>query len=370
MSLSACIMLADIDRTFLCRFCRRSRLSGNDFQIGEIGGTTATQLGVRTYDGDSRLSDFNYGVGVPTREAFETNITQSTLDITTSDGTPFNVDLTGATNLDDAILAINTVTGVNATAQRDPNNNNVLQLIDNTEGAERLSITQSGADITINGGIDFSIPSADLSITVSTGDSFTVDITGAKTVQDVLDLINTDAGNIGLITARLAESGNGIELVDTGGGTLTVTSLEGSQAAEYLGLKATAETSASSTTGVFTGTDRNFLETDSVFTTLIRLRDALEANDLPAIERAAARIGDDIHRVTFAQADIGARFQCLQLTQQNLQDEVIQLKSALSDEIDVDLAQAISELTARQISLEASLRASANILQLSLLNFL
>ena len=67
---------------------------------------------------------------------------------------------------------------------------------------------------------------------------------------------------------------------------------------------------------------------------------------------------------------MGSNFQVLQLTGQNLQDEVIQLKSALSEEIDVDLVQAISELTARQVSLEASLRATANILQLSLLNFI
>jgi flagellin-like hook-associated protein FlgL len=46
------------------------------------------------------------------------------------------------------------------------------------------------------------------------------------------------------------------------------------------------------------------------------------------------------------------------------------LRTALSDEIDVDLIEAISNLTARQISLEASLRAMANVLELSLLNFL
>jgi flagellin-like hook-associated protein FlgL len=48
----------------------------------------------------------------------------------------------------------------------------------------------------------------------------------------------------------------------------------------------------------------------------------------------------------------------------------VQLQSALSDEIDVDLVEAISNLTARQISLQASLQAMANVLQLSLLNFL
>ena len=42
----------------------------------------------------------------------------------------------------------------------------------------------------------------------------------------------------------------------------------------------------------------------------------------------------------------------------------------LTDEIEVDIVEAISNLTSRQISLEASLRATAQILQLSLLNFI
>jgi flagellar hook-associated protein 3 FlgL len=42
----------------------RSRLSGSDFQIGENGGLTATQLGIRTYTSSTKLSDLNYGVGV------------------------------------------------------------------------------------------------------------------------------------------------------------------------------------------------------------------------------------------------------------------------------------------------------------------
>ena len=49
----------------------RSRLSGADFTIGENGGTTATQLGIRTYTGDTELADFNRGIGVPTTDSLE-----------------------------------------------------------------------------------------------------------------------------------------------------------------------------------------------------------------------------------------------------------------------------------------------------------
>ena len=53
-----------------------------------------------------------------------------------------------------------------------------------------------------------------------------------------------------------------------------------------------------------------------------------------------------------------------------LQDENVQLKSALSDDMDVDLVEAISNMTARQYALQASLQTAANLLQLSLLDFI
>jgi len=348
----------------------RSRLSGNDFQIGEIGGgQTATQLGIRTYTEATKLSAFNYGVGVPTKDDVSVAITLADLEIIASDAQTFSVDLSGATTLADAINTINAATAGNVTAQLDADGNGI-ELIDNTTGFERLTVTQSGSDIPINGGIGFSLPSDDFAITAIDGQNFRIDVGSAKTVGDVLDAINSATG--GAITAQLAESGNGIELIDNtaGSGELTVTVLSSSQAAEYLGLVAEEETVNTSVTGTLTGTDQNFLETDSVFNTLIRLRDALENNDINAIERALAKVDSDIGRVTFARAEVGSRVRGLQFSRDSLQLEEIQLRSALSDQIDVDLVEAISELTARQISLEASLRSSANILQLSLLNFI
>ena len=56
--------------------------------------------------------------------------------------------------------------------------------------------------------------------------------------------------------------------------------------------------------------------------------------------------------------------------QQNLEDEDVQLRTALSDEIEVDLVEAISNLTARQVSLEASLKRRRTSCRLSLLNFI
>jgi flagellar hook-associated protein 3 FlgL len=213
------------------------------------------------------------------------------------------------------------------------------------------------------------------------GTELWVDVTGAKTVQDVINLVNSHPRNNNATTsveARLASTGNGIELVDTSTvttGELTVRAAEGSEAAQLLGFGPQGETQASSSAGPggsysLTSEDRNTLEVDSIYNTLIRLRTAIQDGDPVAVQEAVDRIDVDLNRVVFAVGDIGTRLQTLDSVETRLQDENVQLKSALSNEIDVDLVQAISNLTARQYALQASLQTAANVLSLSILDFL
>ena len=102
----------------------------------------------------------------------------------------------------------------------------------------------------------------------------------------------------------------------------------------------------------------------------MRLREALANDDFPAIGREISRIDEDLDRVNFARSEIGARLQSLDSLQSRHQDEEVALKSALSQEIDVDLAEAISEFTTRQFALQSALQTSANLLQMSILNFI
>jgi flagellar hook-associated protein 3 FlgL len=157
---------------------------------------------------------------------------------------------------------------------------------------------------------------------------------------------------------------------------LTVVSLEGSQAAEMLGFVPAGQTQASSTTTdgsgnyVMQSADRHTIESDSVFTTLIRLKQALENNDVEEIGQSIERLDTDLTRVNFARADIGSRLQSLEVIGTKLEDENVQLRSALSDDIDVDLVEAISNMTARQYALQASLQTAGSLLNLSLLDFI
>ncbi len=386
----------------------RSVLSGADFTIGENGGTTATQLGIRTYNGSTQLADFNRGVGVVTNDAVDnsfTPITASDLVITARDGTVLTVDLDAATSLTAVATAINSPpnhTGTTAVVASVTPDGRGIRLVDQSTGGGSLTVQGNAAaealgfvapgvasvsDSTPDVNGDLSLNSYrhtledDFVIVARDGSELWIDATGAKTVQDVIDLVNNHVKNNNgttAIQARLAATGNGIELIDSSTSTtgdLTVRAAEGSQVAQLLGFVPAGETEASSNTGPggdysLTSEDRHTYEVDSVYNTLIRLRKALQDSDPVAIGEAVDRIDVDLNRVTFARGEIGTRLQTLDAVQTRLEDEGVQLKSALSNEIDVDLVEAISNLTARQSSLQASLQTAANILNLSILDYI
>jgi flagellar hook-associated protein 3 FlgL len=271
------------------RITVRSRLSGVDFSIGENGGTTAADLGLRSLTDATFLNDLNYGRGIETAA-----------------------------------------------------------------------------------GTDFTIRRKD-------GVALDIDVDGAATIGDVINLINTHPLNVGPnnVVARLATSGNGIELFDAnlaGAGTLEVEATFGSRAAYDLGLVANGQTIAVATSGptgdTLVGTNANPLEVQGVFNSLLRLYDSIVDFNLPAIERAVQEMDEDFQTVNFARAEIGARGRSLQSLEHYLEDERVQLKSSLSDEIDTDLADAIAQLSAQQAALEATLRLTAQTFQLSLFDFL
>jgi len=390
----------------------RSRLSGGSLSIGENGGTLATQLGIRNFTGATRLRDFNQGVGVPTTDKIET-IDATKLDslrIVARDGTVIDATLAGANTLQAVLAAINTApannTGTTAVLARLTADGNSIELLDSstattgslvvqnvpgTTAAEYLGFVASGAaqqssstpdsagNYLMSGG---KVLGNDLQITARDGQTLLIDLAGAVTIQDVIDRINNNAANntgSTRIVAQLARTGNGIELVDQStvvNGDLVVRGAQGSQAAQYLGFLAADQSQNSSHTTdasgnyVLQSTDRNAIEPDSVFNTLIRLKEALSQGDVAEIGRSIERLDKDISRVTFARSEIGVRLQSLDVIGTKLEDESVQLKSALSDDVDVDLVEAISNMTARQYSLQASLQTSAMLLQLSLLDFI
>jgi flagellin-like hook-associated protein FlgL len=119
-----------------------------------------------------------------------------------------------------------------------------------------------------------------------------------------------------------------------------------------------------------TGTDQNPLEVAGLFTGLLRLQSALKANDNVAVQRAVAVLDQAVVGMNYTRADLGAKQQGLDVLKDRLDAEEIDLREVLSMEHDVDIVEVISNLTARQMALDAGLRATAAMFEMTLLNYL
>ena len=224
----------------------RSRVSGADFCIGENGGTTASQLGVRSLDWNTRLDALDFGRGVydytgpgTAASATYTSVSaNSGLMLTArNEGTEWNdytlkfvptTDPQGKVTVSMDETAKEIIIGINpgvTTAceiveafETQPGPKQFFDLKLNDSVTVEGGGTNNGSGVVYdgfvkttggsNGGIDFIITRND-------GTIMEIDIHGAQTMTDVLQIINNHPLNVdGLLTAALSKTGNGIELVD------------------------------------------------------------------------------------------------------------------------------------------------------------
>jgi len=368
----------------------RSRVSGSDFMVGENGGITATQLGVRTFTGNSLLEDLNYGreFGAQTGDDFT---------VTLADGTVVTVDVSAAETIDDAIALMDGMAGGKLQA-RLATYGNGIELVDSSDGNGAMSVdivgssyaavslglvpegqTASGApvgEIAASATLASAAAKSDLIFTAKTAgttangttvvfnaaaapgvsynagsETLTFDVVaGVTRAQDIVSLL---AGSpyVGMFEATHDQSDNppndGSGFVDGG-------------------ISATM----SGGTDTLTGTDSNPLETDGIFTALVRLKTGLENNDMQEIQRATEMLDVQTVDVSFVRADVAARHLSVEALQMRVEDEEIDLRDALSKDLDIDFIEAVSNFSGRQVALEASLRTTAQIYGMSLLNYL
>ncbi len=245
----------------------------------------------------------------------------------------------------------------------------------------RLADFNDGRGITIaDGQVDplTNLPDADQNvdfrITLTDGSTFDVDLTPSdiESVQDVIAKINADAAAAGfgaVFTASLSTGANGILLSDTSAGAsqIEVESLNG-YAAEDLGLLGGSFTGGA--TATYQGSDTSTVRVDSLFTTLIELRDALRGNDERGITFAGERLEEDLDRLASARALVGGRASRVEAAQLRLDDTTVLNKSLKSERQDLDLIEASSRFSLLQTQLQATLTAVAQSQRLSLLDFL
>ena len=112
-----------------------NRLSGAEMHIAESGGTTATDLGIRSYHASTPLAALNGGQGV---EIIEGKVDLTIID---SNGATYDVNLDGATTIQDVIDKINAVTGAAITASL-VGTGNGIRLVEAAPGAGQLRVVR------------------------------------------------------------------------------------------------------------------------------------------------------------------------------------------------------------------------------------
>ena len=244
----------------------RSRLSGTTFSVGESGGRLATQLGVRTTTEDTALTSLNGGEGV------QLSTTSDDFSVTSRNGTTYSVNLSQGNAASvrvgagaDSGLLISRVDRGTAGNQfsvqivdSGPGGGDAVALVGNTlrfsvdvaAGFTAQEAQQMLAnDSTLSGQFKAVLDKSTDTTNAGTGNlaatgvlSFTNGSGPAQTIGDVMALINNNPANLASdspVTARLVQTGNGIELTNDGppsSGSLSISRIGTSSAAEDLGL--------------------------------------------------------------------------------------------------------------------------------------
>ena len=128
----------------------RNELSGATMSVEELGGTTATELGIRSFAGSTLLSDFNEGRGVRQADGAIDPITglpdpaaDRDLRITLKDGRAFEVEFEGDLTVQDALDSINAAAAAAGIAPAEftaalASTGNGIELSDATTGTTTL----------------------------------------------------------------------------------------------------------------------------------------------------------------------------------------------------------------------------------------
>lgn len=311
------------------------------------------------------LSSTKLGQGVGT----------GTFTITDRAGVTGTVNVTAGMTVGNLITAINS-SGANVTASLPASSTYSFQIVDNntatvtgpvriTDTAGKVAsalgiagsrplqtmksdslrpaITAGTAIADLYGGAG--VPLSDISV-INGATSATVTFAGASTVGDVINAINASSANV---TAGINANGTSMTLTSNNPATVAYAKdINAGKEADLLGI----------------GGGRNLI------LNLQRLSTALKINDVRAISGLLDNFSSSINTTAALRGDIGARINRLDTNTTQLDTSRVDITTTLSNAQDTDMAKAISDFSLLQSAYQATARATAQIIQPSLLNFL
>ncbi len=379
----------------------RSRRSGVDFAVGENGGTTATQLGLRTFTAETRLEELNHGFGVDVAEG-----TDFTIRLT--DGTELEIDLDSEETVDDVLDRINAAAaGAGAPLEaRLARYGNGIELIDESSGTETLTVTQvapsrAAADLglvpvgqeTSDGPVAGSRAAATWDDGSSPNNELVITANQESWDYNGVTLnVHDDGGTVGNVPILSYDPAAGVLDVEIENGVTTaddviaelantpavaaVFTIEDGAGSDGTGtLDATdpawaAVSLAGGQPETLAGRDVHPLENEGLFTALLRLQRGFETNDAGEIARSVEMLDSAMLDTSLARAKVASRQQGLDVLSLRLDSEEVELRAALSMEHDADMVKVVSDLSAKQLALRAAFTATGKIFEMTLLDYL
>lgn len=107
-----------------------------------------------------------------------------------------------------------------------------------------------------------------------------------------------------------------------------------------------------------------------IFKTLIDLKNYLLADDVDGITRSISRLDTDYEYIKSTIADTGIKYNRLTIKESIMSDIDLSLTERRSNLEEADIIEAIMELKSQQFAYQAALQSTAQILQLSLMDYL
>jgi flagellar hook-associated protein 3 FlgL len=311
----------------------------------------------------TKLSSLNGGSG----------ISSGTILVTDRAGNSSKIQITSSMTVGDAISNISKMSNITASINSAGNGITITDtssLITNSLIVSEVDGGTTASSLGILGKKDGNITGADLNAALSTdtlisdlydgeglnlGDigiingaaSGTVSLSSATTIGGVIDLINAAAS--GTVTASIDSAGNSLKVVSKNSSSVAVVNNVGTDStAEELGI----------------GGGRNVLNT------LIKLKQSLNQNDRFGILASMENLDSGLEAVNESMVFYGGVTRRLISTEAGHQEKVVSQNEQILNIEGADMVAAAAEFASLEAALQASLSATARIIQPSLLDFL